>query len=97
MNGKGSRRRPPSVPKAKMQKNWDRIFGKKCDEKHCGGAVGDGTCYLCKAEAKYETYYLCVYCMEEVHTLPPDGIDYCQSCDRIVEGNTLKCIRELDE
>ena len=50
-----------------------------------------------KKEPEYETYYLCAACMEEVHTLPPDGIDYCQSCDRIVEGNTLKCKRELAE
>lgn len=29
MNGKGSRRRPQSVPHRVMVRNWNRVFGKK--------------------------------------------------------------------
>ncbi len=53
--GKGSKTRP--TDKAKFDEGFDRIFRrkKKCDEKYCGGNVGDGTCYLCKQEKRDET------------------------------------------
>ena len=53
MSGKGSRRRESALSPQIIQDNWDRIFGKKCDKKHCGGNVGDGTCYICKKEKRY--------------------------------------------
>lgn len=33
-----------------------------------------------------ETMTVCATCNEEVHMLPPEGLDYCQQCDRLVEG-----------
>jgi hypothetical protein len=32
-NGKGSTRRPPSVPPEVFEENWERVFGKKPTEK----------------------------------------------------------------
>lgn len=33
MNGKGSKRRPKSVSQEIFDKNWEKIFGKKKEEK----------------------------------------------------------------
>jgi len=33
MSGKGSKPRPLSIPRKQFENNWERIFGKKKDDK----------------------------------------------------------------
>lgn len=38
--GKGSTRRPTSIPKAELEKSWDRIFGNKSEKGEKDGRTG---------------------------------------------------------
>ncbi len=48
---------------------------------------------------KLEDYNICVDCLEEVTQIRQldEVLDWCGDCGRIVEGNTLKCIREIEK
>lgn len=83
--GKGSGRRPSAIGKAAFDAGWERAFGAK-----------PPMVKVRETKAR-ETYYICVSCLTETTQLPPDGLDYCPECERIAEGNTLMCTRELDE
>lgn len=78
---KGSGRRPTKVDKATADANWERIFKSKQIDLPL-----------------MEKYRICATCMAEVTRVQggDEVLDWCGDCGRIVEGNTLKCIRELD-
>lgn len=100
MSGKGSRRR--SRPGSKFADNYAKIETARNDpyvEADPITSVLDACAEQNAKEPKMETYYICADCLTDVIQVVAgdESLDYCGECERLVEGNTLQCIRELDE
>jgi len=50
-----------------------------------------------KPKISRERFYVCAHCLEQnLRQIGPDKIDFCDTCDTIVEGHTLRSYRIIE-